>query len=391
MLSEPDRTELRPLVRYVAGEPRTPPAEGIALCLSGGGFRASLFHLGSLWRLNEVGMLPQISRFSSVSGGSITSALLGVSWDELRFDATTGVSPHFSELVAQPLMTFTRRVVDYRAIARGLVTGLVGYGVSRQLALEYRRVLGTATLASLPEAPEFYVNASNLQTGGLWVFNRAYSGDLLVGRVERPDTLLADAVAASSAFPPFLSPMRLRFDPTTLTPPADKTDTCVPPFTTRVRLSDGGVYDNLGITTSWKKYRTILVSDAGGRPRAVARPPSNWPQLAWRAIQLTMAAGTEARKTGALDAYEVGDRDGAYWGIGSDMARYLVEGALPCPLPATSRLAALGTQLRPFDAVDDRRLVNWGYAITDAALRKHVDPKLPAPAAFPFPEAGVGA
>jgi NTE family protein len=202
---------------------------------------------------------------------------------------------------------------------------------------------------------------------------------------------LADAVAASSAFPPFLSPMRMQFDPGTLKPPAEKTDSCEPPFTTRVRLTDGGVFDNLGVTTSWKKYRTILISDAGGRPSREPTPPSNWIQLAWRAIQLTMSAGTEARKIGALDAYEAGDREGAYWGIASDMARYIAAGALPCPVSQTMRLAGLGTQLRPFDVADDRRLVNWGYAITDAAVRKHVWPELPAPSGFPFAAEGVGA
>ena len=50
---------------------------GIALCLSGGGYRAMLFHLGSLWRLNELGFLPRLDRVSSVSGGSITAGALG--------------------------------------------------------------------------------------------------------------------------------------------------------------------------------------------------------------------------------------------------------------------------------------------------------------------------
>ena len=31
----------------------------LALCLSGGGYRAMLFHLGSLWKLNEWGYLPK--------------------------------------------------------------------------------------------------------------------------------------------------------------------------------------------------------------------------------------------------------------------------------------------------------------------------------------------
>jgi NTE family protein len=36
------------------------------------------------------------------------------------------------------------------------------------------------------------------------------------------------------------------------------------------------------------------------------------------------------------------------------------------------------------------RLINWGYAVCDAALRRHVDPALPLPRGFPYPEAGVG-
>jgi NTE family protein len=54
-----------------------PPMPGIALCLSGGGFRAMLFHLGTLWRLNEFGYLPKLKLISSVSGGSITRCAPG--------------------------------------------------------------------------------------------------------------------------------------------------------------------------------------------------------------------------------------------------------------------------------------------------------------------------
>jgi len=49
-------------------------APGIALCLSGGGYRAMIFHLGALIRLNVVGLLMPLNRVSSVSGGSITAA-----------------------------------------------------------------------------------------------------------------------------------------------------------------------------------------------------------------------------------------------------------------------------------------------------------------------------
>ena len=48
---------------------------GTALCLSGGGFRATLFHLGALRRLNETGVLAKLDTVSSVSGGSIMAAM----------------------------------------------------------------------------------------------------------------------------------------------------------------------------------------------------------------------------------------------------------------------------------------------------------------------------
>ena len=60
--------------------------DGTALCLSGGGYRAMLFHVGALWRLNELGYLTRLDRVSSVSGGSITAGCLAVGWRDLRFD-----------------------------------------------------------------------------------------------------------------------------------------------------------------------------------------------------------------------------------------------------------------------------------------------------------------
>src|SRR4051794_2519427 len=71
-----------------------PPEKGIALCLSGGGYRAMVFHVGALWRLNEAGILRKLRRVSSVSGGSITAAVLGMNWAALAFDSA-GVATQF--------------------------------------------------------------------------------------------------------------------------------------------------------------------------------------------------------------------------------------------------------------------------------------------------------
>src|SRR4051812_7075858 len=96
------------------------PQESVALCLSGGGYRAMLFHVGALWRLNELGYLPRLGRVSSVSGGSITAAVLGLHWSELLFDAA-GVAPPdaFRAAIVAPLRALAGHTVDVPAVLRG--------------------------------------------------------------------------------------------------------------------------------------------------------------------------------------------------------------------------------------------------------------------------------
>ena len=74
----------------------------------------------------------------------------------------------------------------------------------------YRKHLfGDATLQDLPDHPRFVINATSVQSGALFRFSKPYMADYRVGRVDRPRVALADAVAASSAFPPVLSPFEL--------------------------------------------------------------------------------------------------------------------------------------------------------------------------------------
>src|SRR3989454_4645091 len=143
-------------------------AEGRALCLSGGGYRAMLFHLGALWRLNELGYLPKLARVSSVSGGSITAGVLAMNWKELRFDAKSGVGPGFTELVVTPVRRLASVTIDQWAIIGGIVTP--GSTISDKGANAHREYLfGTTTLQDLPhDPPRFVFNPTNVQSGALW-------------------------------------------------------------------------------------------------------------------------------------------------------------------------------------------------------------------------------
>ena len=76
-------------------------------------------------------------------------------------------------------------------------------------------------------------------------------------------------------------------------------------------------------------------------------------------------------------------RKGAYWGIRTNVADYGLPDAMNCPFDETIKLAAVATRLKALDATLQEKIINWGYAVCDAALRKHVDGTLPAAVAFP--------
>jgi NTE family protein len=361
------------------------PEAGIALCLSGGGYRAMLFHLGALWRLNDAGFLTRLDRISSVSGGSITAALLGLQWSRLAFDAA-GVATRFDAEVVQPIRALADRTIDVGVILKGL---LLPGSINRWLARAYRkRLYGRATLQALPERPRFVINATNLQSGALWRFMRPYLRDWRVGEIPHPVLEVAAAVAASSAFPPLLSPATFRFAASAYTP-GSGADLQMEPYTTHVMLADGGVYDNLGLETAWKRYQTIFVSDAGGLMQPAPAPWRNWISQIVRVLEVVDNQVRSLRKRQVIGSFERGDRSGAYWGIRTDIAHYELPDALPCPPQRTLELARVATRLRGLDRGLQDRLVNWGYAVCDAALRKHVDPTLPAPRDFPC-RGGVG-
>jgi NTE family protein len=99
-------------VRQIRGDKGRKPQSGLAVCLSGGGYRAMLFHVGVLWRLNEVGMLREVKRFSSVSGGSITAGVLAMNWDRMTF-GHDNVASNFGELVVTPLRRWPASLSTY--------------------------------------------------------------------------------------------------------------------------------------------------------------------------------------------------------------------------------------------------------------------------------------
>jgi NTE family protein len=354
------------------------PSAGIGICLSGGGYRAMLFHLGAFLRLFELGLLQKASRISSVSGGSITSAKVALEWGKLK------TRDDFFIHVVEPIRRVAEVTIDIPAIIAGLV--LPGR-VADYVAWAYRRLLfDGATLQDLPKRPEFVINATNVETGTLWRMSRALMADYKVGEIDRPRLSLASAVAASSAFPPVLSPYLFRVKASDFSRKFTKDEALL----RNISLADGGVYDNLGLETVWKAYRNVLVSNAGISVQPDPSPSSGWISQARRAIDIIYGQVGSLRERQLIASFkaregERGWRRGTYWGIGSDVANYHLPDALPAPVARTTQLARLGTQLRPFGKDFDERLINWGYAICDTAVRRHFGQPNDPPATFPYP------
>lgn len=375
------------LTPLIESEDQNPPApHSLGLALSGGGYRAMLFHAGSLWRLRDAGLLPRVTRISSVSGGSIIAARLGLVWGRINWNDQ---GETFRQYLIDPVRQLAGQTVDWVAAAQGALPFTT---IGRALAKAYaEHLLGDATLQDLPsddQGPRFVINATNLQSAALWRFSKPYMGDYRVGLAERPLLPLSWAVAASSGYPPILSPFELDGRDFEFKPVAGA-DLNQPAFTHDILLSDGGVYDNLGLEPLWRSCAELLVSDGGGQLAAEEKPLNHMTGQMGRVAGVIDNQVRSLRKRMLMaayraDAHSADHRGGAFWSIRTEAEKY---GVPPMPFPAerARQLAAIKTRLAAMPDEDQMDLINWGYAICDAALRSHVDPSLPV-GHWPYPD-----
>jgi NTE family protein len=230
----------------------------IGLALSGGGFRAAGFHLGVMQELNRLGILARLDLVSCVSGGSIAGGTLVANWGD-------------PAAALDRLDTYLRT----KSIAvASVIGGVLDPFESRldKLAASYERDLFSGLkLSALKGGPRVYFNATNLATGNLFFFVAGGGLPEEMGEHELGTALAADfpvsrAVAASSAFPPVFPPLRLNPD---VYPPGAVVE--------YVTLTDGGVYDNMGVNPLLRATRNpldyLIVSD-GGKPFSITEGPT---------------------------------------------------------------------------------------------------------------------
>ena len=348
------------------------------LALSGGGFRATLFHLGAIWRLNEMAMLPEVGRVSSVSGGSIVAGLLAVRWRRLRFEDRVAVN--FSEEIVEPVWQFCSRNIDSAAFLFGLVAG------TWKLEQSYRRhLVGESALRDLPDEPDFIFNAAHIETGRNCTLSKAGLHTWRLGDIEIPDLELAKAIAASSACPPFFPAVTLDLDAGAFvqTEYADlfhRDD-----LKSRISLTDGGAYDNLGVHAI-RDCATMLVSD-GSTPLHPTRGRWFARQFDHR-ITRPMSAAVEqtraVRRSQVVGNFQSGRKEGTLWYANTDIRNYPIRSPFAIEPEWRDHFGSIRTRLNAFTDAEKSRLINWGYLMCDLSVRSYYRREKAPPSRLPF-------
>ena len=153
-------------------------------------------------------------------------------------------------------------------------------------------------------------------------------------------------------------------------------------------MTDGGVYDNMGLEPVWKSHRVVLVSDAGGLMDAEADKSWAWRIKRYQSIQECQSRGL--RKRFLISGFTQGTIKGTYIGVGSSTSRYAAaREAGYSKRVAMDLIANIRTDLDAFSEVEQAVLMNHGYALIDAATRTHAPELIATHAAafaLPFPQ-----
>ncbi len=235
--------------------PKTAPYR-LALCLSGGGLRATFFHLGVIRLLREASLLNRVTDVFSVSGGSIIAGHLALRWPDyvnvsidnsgkLRASDIRESDLRFHQAATELIIRMGLADLRGRIVRRWLLLGwfLPRFRRTRQLELHLSRLYHNIQLGMLPEnAPAFRFLTTSLTTGDCCFFSRGGYTMLRRDGTRRSfpatHTALGRAVAASAAFPPLFPPLAIK--PAEIHAEGSE-------FNYTERLADGGVFDNTGI------------------------------------------------------------------------------------------------------------------------------------------------
>ena len=363
---------------------KKPSGLKIGLGLSGGGFRASIFHLGVILRLEELGIMPRVNVVSSVSGGSIIAAYYIIEMERrlrAHHDALNAGRPLTNvrvEIFHEIAADFFRST-DHNLRSRALIFFPFYHPVatfkmlrtrtnrSDVMQAEYDRwFYRKNTLDQLPSAaderqadsgshlkgPKLLLNTTSLLTGKRVGFSREpISGAGELSRVDKNVLPLSRIVGASAGVP-------VLFPPT---------------FVSGDMLVDGGVADNQGLEALWEENCDVmLISDASGQMKQIHRMPAR----SFPVLSRTNAIFQFQIRKKLIDQLilwrdkDANRRSFAFVHLHLNLKdRPDVEYRVPSEyIPS---LAHIRTDLDQFGFVEREVLMYHGYTLIDAQLRKY--------------------
>jgi len=251
----------------------------------------------------------------------------------------------FEKKIAEPFLAFVSRDLRTWPFFKHILWNwAMPRFRARDLERRYaKRITKKRALGEIPAVPEFVFCATDLTFGVNWEFRRDRSGSYQAGYLNSTKWPVARAVAASACFPPLFGPMRINADPSEFKKKGYR-EQDGNRLRKKLDLSDGGVYDNMGLEPAWKDADNVLVSDCG-----------------------------------APFAFQSG---------GTFLRRLMRYTSVVTNQALNDVISRIRTDLDAFVQSEFAVLVNHGYAQSNAAVREHL-PDLVShdqPAALPYPE-----
>jgi predicted acylesterase/phospholipase RssA len=246
---------------------------GIALCFSGGGYRAAAFHLGVLAYLDRIQLLPHVEILSTVSGGTLAGLTYAYALKKKKsFEEFYKTFHEFLSGVNLVKLSFAN-------IGRKSMSALGFQDLITSIADVYDEKLFSGDRFELfwqkpaIHLQEIIFNATEFRTGIDFRFQKSRSskarmgnGNVNISLEDAQKIRLADIAAASSCFPGGFEPLAFPYDfrwPDNIVPPS-----LIEKFVKPLSLMDGGIYDNQGIDAALlaikryqKEIKMFIISD----------------------------------------------------------------------------------------------------------------------------------
>lgn len=371
----------------------------IGLALSGGGFRASIFHLGVIRRLEELGIMKDVSVLSTVSGGSIIGAYYVCEMEERLRKRRAELAQQLDDVrleIFEEIAEAFFDALDHNLRSRALIFSLFyhpilflkslrpGYTRSDIMQKEYDTFFFDGKpLDQLPSVtqrseepcptyligPKLMINTTSLLNGERKAFSRdPISGINELRKVNRNILPLSRIVGASAGVPGLFPPTWVSGD----------------------LLVDGGVSDNQGIDGLLKEgsetggkndYDLLIVSDASGQLEQLDRIKPKLTTVLGRTMSIFQHE-IRNKELGRLLAWKRGEEATSAQGRSNNAREFafvhlflnVKDRCEDVPRVASEYIPAIArirTDLDQFSFVERETLMYHGYTLVDAQLKKH--------------------